>query len=493
MLLFRLHRTAMSSRPIFGNSCAFVTSASKATFSATQQQRMKLVSIDDDAVSRSGDSTASAICTTDIIACGRRLAQGGLVAFPTETVYGLGCDASNADAIRSVFHAKERPLTDPLIVHVLEPIDAYPLWAATSAFTADSVALNETQQRGQVKPNTSVNSQQVEGRILKALCEAFWPGPLTLIAAAAPGAFCTANGTQASLLMRDSVLSLLTAGTGYIAVRSPRHNTARAVLAAAGLPIAAPSANKFGHVSPTRADHVWDDLQYENVWILYDEETKSPSTCCDIGVESTVAKVERCRKTDSVSSLEFFEYKVTILRQGAVSLQDISSCLDKVGLLQDDHSIVLSSCIKQVTSDAAANIAPGQTLRHYSPNVPSFLVSEACVRTQFLNANAEMHQNGPEISFLADTVVLDYAGQLSIWRPLALAYRDLSPTGDSQEAAQGVFEILRWAEHIPGVKRILFPQRLAAFSSDALTLALQDRLTRAASGVVLDRLVEEML
>jgi L-threonylcarbamoyladenylate synthase len=444
MLFPRLHSAAKLHcfRPIPDR---FFRITQQSTYLRMQQQT-KLASTAGDTI----DSKTLAVRTIDVKACGQHLANGGLVAFPTETVYGLGCDASNPEAIQAVFIAKERPLTDPLIVHVLHPKDAYPLWKATSETMPSNGHLHR------------------EGRILKTLCESFWPGPLTLVAAAAPDAF---SAVQSSTPSSPSALALLTAGTGYVAVRSPRHSTARAVLKASGRPIAAPSANKFGHVSPTTADHVWDDLQNENVWIL--EGSENGVARCDVGVESTVAKVE-C--TNSVVE----ECTVTILRQGAVSLQEISSCLETAGLLEDRLSIILTTATSKATSDMEANVSPGQTLRHYSPNVPSFLVAEEA------SANA---LDDEVRSVLASAVVVDYSGKLSVWQSLALAYRDLSSSGDSTEGAQNVFETLRWAELVPGVRCILFPHILKESSSDTLALALQDRLTRAASGVVLHRLI----
>lgn len=408
------------------------------------------------------DRVIRAVRTSDVMACAVHAASGGLVAFPTETVYGLGCDALNPDAIQAVFDAKERPLTDPLIVHVLSADDAFDLWAATSSTTTITTSI-----AGDGDGDVPI---KLEGRILAALCDEFWPGPLTMVAAAA----------------LDKVPSKIMAGTGFVAVRSPRHATARALLKAAAIPMAAPSANKFGHVSPTTADHVWDDLQCEPVWILEDAATanenlsKSMRTSCEVGLESTIAKVEQREMADTNSS----KYVVTVLRQGAVSAQDIMSCLDGAGLrLGTDVMVTLN--LKQATADHVVNVAPGQTLRHYSPNVPSFLVSVESVQQQRDNDQTSNH-------VLETAVVLDYAGQLIEWKKFALAYRDLSPSGNSAEAAQVLFDTLRWAEHVKGAVRIFSPE-MDESSSDALVLALKDRLTRAASGRVVDSLHDACL
>jgi L-threonylcarbamoyladenylate synthase len=138
--------------------------------------------------------------------------QGGLVAFPTETVYGLGADALNEKAVAQIFSAKERPTYDPLIVHI-----------ATRQMLASI-------------------TQHVSARAFQ-LIDQFWPGPLTLV-------------LPKTLL----VPNLVTAGGASVAVRWPQHPVAQALILAAERPIAAPSANRFSHTSPTSAQHVWDDL-----------------------------------------------------------------------------------------------------------------------------------------------------------------------------------------------------------------------------------------
>ena len=395
-------------------------------------------------------STIRAQIVTDLAACGARLRQGHLVAFPTETVYGLGCHALDVSAVAKVFQAKERPLTDPLIVHVLTADDAFDLWQID-------------------RQNTSTARL-----VLQTLCDEFWPGPLTLVAAA--------NRT----VVPDTIM----AGTGYCAVRSPSHTTARALITAAQRPLAAPSANKFGHVSPTTAQHVWDDLKYEDVWIVQDNNNRNDddddndngttnsrkSLTCDVGVESTVAKLEMNDNNDKMGTL-------TVLRQGAVSVQDLEAAL------RDYPGILVEAKLKRATKDNVANVAPGQTIRHYSPNIPSFLLSAKCIQNIHAKTIVNGNQNDrddDDFRILRNAVVIDYGAQLVGWKHVARAYYDLSPTGNSSLAAQTVFETLRWAEQVPNVDCILFPDLIAVH--DALALAVKDRLTRAASGVVIDSL-----
>jgi tRNA threonylcarbamoyl adenosine modification protein (Sua5/YciO/YrdC/YwlC family) len=143
------------------------------------------------------------------------LQSGGLVAFPTETVYGLGANALNESSVQSIFLAKKRPPTDPLIVHVLSRDNIYDL------FDFDGLVCDTMG-----KPKAQV--------VCELLCDLFWPGPLTIIFKAKP-----------------VVPGAVTSGTGFVGLRSPRHAIARKLLQAAKLPVAAPSANRFGHVSPT--------------------------------------------------------------------------------------------------------------------------------------------------------------------------------------------------------------------------------------------------
>lgn len=401
------------------------------------RQRRTLISMtgvvhqdENDQVENLPKVSARLVPSTDLEACGERLRQGGLVAFPTETVYGLGCNALDTSAIIKVFEAKERPLTDPLISHVTDSQVAFDMWAA--------------------------ETDSLEEKALRSLCDRFWPGPLTLVAKAAP-----------------EVPSILMANTGFCACRSPQYPISIALINAAKVPIAAPSANKFGHVSPTRSSHVWHDLQYEDVWIVEEEkeEESVKTSCCEVGVESSVAKIEMF--DDSKKG------QVTLLRQGAVSLQDIEECLEKAGLSEHFNVLALT---KKATNETVANVAPGQTIRHYSPDVPSFILSSGLCKS----ASSSSPPSDSDKQFLSKSVLIDFGGKIEAWKDFALAYRDLSQTADSAEATKGVFETLRWAEKIQEADYILFPEICDESSADALTLALKDRLTRAASGTVID-------
>lgn len=382
---------------------------------------------------------------------GKRLAEGDLVSFPTETVYGLGCHALNPHAIAKVFAAKERPLTDPLIVHVTDTTAALNLWQAFAS--ADD---------------------NLEAQLLTLLTGHFWPGPLTIVAQANP-----------------SVPSTLMANTGYVACRSPRHVIARALIAASGVPIAAPSANKFGHVSPTKASHVWDDLKGEDVWIvdpdLDGEDGDQPTqdqggSVCNVGVESTVAKIEMSSSASGT---------ITILRHGAVSAKDLSNCLTSNVELQEAFTVQEKM---QSTKEDVSHVAPGQTIRHYSPNVLSYMISQCRYDGKQASSSLDSTLTHEERTQLSKAVIIDWGGRLHALQPHALAYRDVSPNDSSTEAAASVFETLRWSETVDGAERVYFPEICVEKEDEeeeqeALVLAVKDRLTRAASGVVVDTFI----
>jgi L-threonylcarbamoyladenylate synthase len=242
----------------------------------------------------------------------RAIRAGRLVAFPTETVYGLGADATNPRAVAAVFAAKDRPRFNPLIVHVPSAAEARPL--ARFDVRAD------------------------------ALAAAFWPGPLTLVLprADAPlerGASFDARGDSPA--RRCPVAPLVSAGLDTLALRAPDHAVAQALLRACGLPVAAPSANPSGRTSPTTAAHVAAMLEGRVDLIL-------DGGPCRIGLESTV--------------LDLSGAIPRILRLGAIAAEDIAKVLgtaiaDASGEAADDDEERLSP----------GRLSPGMARRHYAP------------------------------------------------------------------------------------------------------------------------------
>jgi len=423
----------------------------------------------------SSSKTYARMIPTDLLSLqksGARLQSGHLVSFPTETVYGLGCHARDSSAIRRVFQAKERPLTDPLIVHISQVDDAWPLWEIDN----------------------------YENLVIAALTQTFWPGPLTVIARAS-----------------SIVPSILTANTGFVACRCPSHPIARELIRCAGVPVAAPSANKFGHVSPTNARQVWNDLSQEDVWILdphlpgnisedriaiEKEVNVKTSICCRVGVESTVVKVEtRITSLNDDSPIQV-NGTVQILRKGSVSTVEVYQCLLNAGLIkcsnsthdqlnkQYEHTFSAIFTVEddiKYTSRNVHNVAPGQIIKHYSPHVKRCVIVSRCLHYSIENNHA---WNREEKEVLSKSVVIDFGGRLRMMALYALAYRDISPSNDSSEAASVLFDVLRWAELVTDVQTIYLPEihteSKNCFNKDALLDAIKDRLIRAASGIIVD-------
>ncbi len=222
------------------------------------------------------------------------LHAGEAVALPTETVYGLAADAFNASAVAKIFAIKERPLFDPLIVHVMDV-------AAARQIIADWPARAEK------------------------LAAKFWPGPLTLV-----------------LPKKNCIPDLVTAGLPHVAVRVPRHPVMQAVLRAFGGPLAAPSANRFGRISPTSAAAVAEELGGRVPLIL-------DAGACEVGVESTI--------------VSFVEAAPQLLRAGGIPIEQLEEALGEK--------------ISAATESTNRLLAPGQLASHYAPRKPLTLVAAA--------------------------------------------------------------------------------------------------------------------
>lgn len=411
----------------------------------------------------------------------KAIANGELIAFPTETVYGLGANALSEDAVLSIFEAKGRPLTDPLIVHVPDMTEALRL----------------------------ISTDPQTESIFQLLGNQFWPGPLTMVARAA-----------------SCIPRVVTANTDFVGIRIPAHPLALAFLKKAGIPIAAPSANKFGHVSPTRAQHVLDDLGGKGVRVLNGDTTEYEHYTCQHGIESTILKI------DSLAS------KIFILRQGAISQPEIEELLRSnqysnwsVEALHRAVPLHASPCPPQNNSnEIQGEVAPGQLLTHYAPYVPCTVINSLDVKSPaFLSSLSTQSpfktpsddsllsryaKESVQISsqqFLSQTVLIDFNSQYSSLSSLCLAYRDLSPSGNTIEAAKDLFNSLRWAENQINATRVLLapicPVSQPSFEinssvNDASelmsknqkydpSLGLADRIFRAASGVAVDLVIAE--
>jgi L-threonylcarbamoyladenylate synthase len=314
---------------------------------------------------------------TDIQKASTYLQQGQLVAIPTETVYGLAGNALDVKAVSSIFETKNRPSFDPLILHVAS--------------------------LEQVNPFVSSFPEK-----LKCLAEAFWPGPLTVL-----------------LPLQASVPDLVTSGLDRVAVRVPNHPLTLALLAQLDFPLAAPSANPFGYISPTQAAHVEAQLGTQIPYIL-------DGGACAVGLESTIVGMEG--------------EQVVIYRLGGLELSKIESLVGPVTV--QAHS----------TSNPSA---PGQLASHYAPRKP-FLVGE-------LNELIpKLIQEGKAFGVLSFSTHFPALPSDRVFV--------LSPSQDLQEAAQRLFMGMRLLDESDAAVI------LAEFVPEiGLGRAINDRLKRAAA------------
>lgn len=306
------------------------------------------------------------------------LRDGELVAFPTETVYGLGANALHAPAVRKIFELKGRPLTHPLIVH-LDSVRFLQRWAREVPAAATRLA------------------------------ERFWPGPLTLV-----------------LPRADKVNDLVTGGQDTVAVRVPNHPMALQLLNAFGGGIAAPSANRYGRVSPTRAEHVREEFG-DALKVVLD------GGACNVGLESTIVAC--------------LDGSVRLLRPGAVSLTQLKQAVGEV--LTD--------------SEQPAPRVPGAVESHYAPLTPLSIVAKGDLD----GIAASLSEGGQRIAVLAQ-------------RPPLRAYRHVTWVNAGTRVdsyARDLYAHLRTLDRA-GCARIL----VQAVSEDERWAAVRDRLQRAAAG-----------
>ena len=312
----------------------------------------------------------------DVIRAARLVREGKLVSFATETVYGLGANALDVNAVARVFAVKNRPHFDPLIVHIADRSWLPRLvteWSATA----------------------------------ERLANHFWPGPLTLV-----------------LPKTDLVPDLVTSGLPSVALRMPSHPLALELLRLADVPVAAPSANLFGQLSPTCAEHVADRLGDQIDYLL-------DGGPCSVGVESTVLLLESGR--------------AILLRPGGVPLEDIESLIGPVELPS-----------RTTTSDHEAALSPGMLPQHYAPRTPLAIVEELDTLAAPGRCGLLTLQPHPAATRFAAVEVL-------------------SSGGDLTEAAANFFAALRRLDAACVERIVALP-----FPNHGLGRALNDRLMRAA-------------
>lgn len=380
----------------------------------------------------------------DIAIGATRIRQGLLVSFPTETVYGLGANALDEEASRRIYAVKGRPPTDPLICHVPSIEKAVALWDQSTPELAKVAQLG-----------------LALGRVL-------WPGPITFVA-------------KASAIVAPCV----TGGSGCVGIRIPDHPVAQRFLEACGVPVAAPSANTFGHVSPTTAQHVMDDLASRDATLTVIDGGSS-----NIGIESTVVRLN-------------LDCSIEILRRGKIGVSDIIKVLHSGDPLFHTVSVTVRDTRSKFKREDEVMDGPGQLLTHYSPSIPSFLLTPTSVPECLLaeeGAGSAEQRRSMEITAsgkvfpLDGAVVIDFNGALQHLAPCVKAYRSLSKQGLVDEACRDVFDALRWVESVQGGVVAIFPllsewttRRDGANEQQGdneLLAAVEDRLFRAASGVI---------
>jgi L-threonylcarbamoyladenylate synthase len=320
---------------------------------------------------------------TTIAEAVQRLRGGQPVAFPTETVYGLGADARRVDAVEAVYRMKGRPADHPLIVHVADPDDVH-AWVSQVPSEAER------------------------------LIETFWPGPLTLVlprAAGVPGA--------------------VTAGQATVAVRMPEHPVALELIRSFGGGLVAPSANRYGFTSPSRAEHVHDEFKDSDLLIL-------DGGACDVGIESTIVDLSGAEPA--------------VLRPGRVSVQVLQEALG----VDVAAGPVATGTVAAGTLAAARPRVSGDRARHYAPSTPTVLKSADAISSVNL---------GRADVFVVARTLKPGANEMERWAQLP---------PDPEGYARGLYAALRTADRA-GCSKIWVEQP----PSSPAWWAVNDRLKRA--------------
>lgn len=317
------------------------------------------------------------------------LRDGGLVGIPTETVYGLGANGLNEEAVAHIFEAKGRPQDNPLILHI---------------------------------PDASWLERYCKDIPLTAykLAEAYWPGPMTMI-----------------LRRKDIVPDAVTAGLDTVGMRCPAHPLCRAIIDAAGVPVAAPSGNTSGRPSPTTAQHMLEDMDGKIDAIV-------DGGPCSVGVESTI--------------IDLTETPARLLRPGGITLEQLEAVLGEVAV---------DPAVTRLMGAGEQPKAPGMKYRHYAPKAPVTVVTgDPQKSAEYIASHA-----APEDGVICFDEFLPLFTRRSETRPVM----DLGPAGDKEEQARHIFDALRSFDHtsVPAIW---------AQCPDAtgIGLAIANRLNKAA-------------
>ena len=317
------------------------------------------------------------------------LRDGGLVGIPTETVYGLGANGLNEEAVKNIFAAKGRPQDNPLILHI---------------------------------PDVSWLERYCKDIPLTAyrLAEAYWPGPMTMI-----------------LYHKDLVPQAVTAGLDTVGMRCPAHKLCRDIIAAAGVPVAAPSGNTSGRPSPTTAQHMLEDMDGKIDAIV-------DGGPCAVGVESTIIDLT-CEPP-------------RLLRPGGITLEQLRSVLGEVEV---------DPAVTRLMEAGEKPKAPGMKYRHYAPKAPVTVVTGDPQKSAYYIADHAAPEDG--------IICFDEFLSLFTGRSQTRPVMDLGPAGDKEEQARHIFDALRSFDHtsVPAIWA-------QCPDSSGIGLAIANRLNKAA-------------
>ena len=358
--------------------------------------------------------------------CADYIKKGNIVGMPTETVYGLAANAYDIEAVKNIFLYKGRPLSDPLIVHI----------------TSIEMALSLVDIDDNIK------------EIFTLLADKYWPGPLTIV--------LKANFNKVS--------KILTANTDYLGVRFPNNKIAQDLINASNCPLAAPSANKFCHISPVNPVHVYDDFKEFPVYIL-------DGGVCNYCMESSVIKIinENGNKI------------IQLLRMGAISAENLKEFINNKGIKDIKVDIIckpikLSNPEKELITNNEEELieVPGQFIKHYSPLIETYIFS---LKDDDKLSNKYYYKeiNYNEI-LKTEAIIIDFKNTIkNKFKKNFLNYLELSEKGDVEEAMHNLYDFLRKAEIIENAKIIFICNLEEVIIESEHKLTLVDRIQKASS------------
>lgn len=341
----------------------------------------------------------------NLMLLGKKIFNGEIVIFPTETVFGMGTNGLSETAVDNIFKLKNRPKNNPLILHCLGYNDAKLL-----------VDLNKD-----------------DDYKFRLLSEKYWPGPLTVV-----------------LKAKKIIPKNVTSNTGYVGLRSPKNDSTRRIIEYSKVPLAAPSANISGKVSSTCIEHVKKYFDSSDVNILDDNYV------CNIGIESTVIMLENG--------------KINILREGIITSSELKLFIRKLNIKHNSNDFL-------IIDDQKINkiISPGQSILHYSPNKPLYILNIIDYRNTFENSSLEEFSNYTQ-NYLKNSILIDFNKICLKYQDIFLGYVDLSSNGDIKEAIFNLYNVFHQLNDIDCDK--IFIYNFSRIENTYMS-AIWDRIRRA--------------